>query len=52
MTLDRSEFERMKGEYYELRGWDIATGRQKRRKLEELDLADVANKLEASGLLA
>jgi aldehyde:ferredoxin oxidoreductase len=52
MTLDRGEFERMKGEYYELRGWDAITGRQKRRKLEELDLADVADELEAGTLLA
>ncbi len=52
MTLDRDEFERMKGEYYQLRGWDAVTGRQTRRKLEEIDLADVAAELESRGLLA
>jgi aldehyde:ferredoxin oxidoreductase len=52
MTLDRVEFERIKGEYYGLRGWDAATGRQTRKKLEELDLADVAAVLESGGLLA
>jgi len=52
MTLDRTEFERMKGEYYQLRGWDVVTGRQTRRKLGELDLADVAADLESGGLLA
>ena len=52
MTLDRSEFERMKGEYYLLRGWDVPSGRQTKTKLEELDLADVASELGSRGLLA
>ena len=52
MTLDRSEFERMKGEYYLLRGWDVPSGRQTKTKLEELDLADVAGELGSRGLLA
>jgi aldehyde:ferredoxin oxidoreductase len=52
VTLDRDGFERMKGEYYELRGWDALTGRQTRRKLENLDLKDVAADLESRGLLA
>ena len=52
MTVDREEFERIKGEYYQYRGWDAVTGRQTRRKLEELDLADVAAELESAGLLA
>ncbi len=51
MTLDRNEFEWMKGEYYRLRGWDVTTGKQTRRKLEELDLAGVAVDLESRGLL-
>jgi len=51
MTLDRNEFEWMKGEYYRLRGWDVPTGKQTRRKLEELDLAGVAVDLESRGLL-
>ena len=52
MTVDRAEFERIKGEYYQLRGWDAVTGKQTRRKLEELDLVDVAGDLESGGLLA
>jgi len=52
LTLDRDEFERMKGEYYQLRGWDVPTGRQTKGKLEELGLADVAADLESRGLLA
>ncbi|MBN2098704.1 MAG: hypothetical protein JW753_03810 [Dehalococcoidia bacterium] len=52
MTVDRAKFEEMKGEYYSLRGWDAATGRQTKRNLEELDLADVAAELESRGLLA
>ncbi|MDM8000740.1 MAG: aldehyde ferredoxin oxidoreductase N-terminal domain-containing protein [Dehalococcoidia bacterium] len=52
LTLDRAEFERMKKQYYQLRGWDPVTGRQTRRKLEELGLADVAADLESRDLLA
>ncbi len=51
MTLDRDGFEQMKTEFYELRGWDPGTGYPTRRKLEELDLADVADDLAARGLL-
>jgi aldehyde:ferredoxin oxidoreductase len=51
MTLDRTEFENAKTEYYELRGWDPATGYPTRKKLEELDLADVADDLATRGLL-
>jgi len=32
-------------EYYELRGWDPKTGKPTRRKLEELELFDVARDL-------
>jgi aldehyde:ferredoxin oxidoreductase len=49
--VDRDEFERMKDEYYGLRGWDIARGVQKRSKLEELGLAFVADDLAKSGLV-
>ncbi|MBI4295230.1 MAG: hypothetical protein HY669_03585 [Chloroflexi bacterium] len=51
MVLDREQFERMKGEYYNLRGWDVATGLQTRAKLEELGLAEVARDLEQRGLV-
>jgi aldehyde:ferredoxin oxidoreductase len=44
--LDRAEFEKMRNEYYTLRGWDVETGYPTRAKLEELGLSDLAdNKL-------
>jgi len=52
MVVDRAQFEGMKDEYYEIRGWDIRTGLQKRAGLEELGLGDVAAELEEQGLLA
>ena len=39
--LDREKFEQMKNEYYQLRGWDSATGLLTREKLRELALDDV-----------
>jgi aldehyde:ferredoxin oxidoreductase len=51
-VVDRREFEKMKDEYYQLRGWDVATGLQTRRTLEKLGLAEVARDLEGRGLLA
>ena len=39
-------------EYYEWRGWDIQSGLQKRDKLSELGLDDVAEVLEQDGALA
>jgi hypothetical protein len=38
-------------EYYEWRGWDKRTGLQKRSKLEELGLEDVAEVLAANKAL-
>ena len=52
MVVDRDKFEQLKDEYYMLRGWDISTGLQTRQKLEELDLADVADRLESRAMLA
>jgi aldehyde:ferredoxin oxidoreductase len=51
-VVDRQEFERMKSEYYQLRHWDVATGLQTRRTLEELGLEDTAADLERRGLLS
>lgn len=51
MVVDREEFEKMKDEFYQIRGWDIPSGLQKRAKLRELDLNDVAQRLESEGLL-
>jgi len=50
-VLDRDEFERMKSEHYELRGWDVDSGLQTRKRLKELSLGDVADELEARRLL-
>ena len=50
-VVDRQEFERMKDEYYQIRGWDVATGLQTRPTLEGLGLKDVADDLERRGLL-
>ena len=51
MVVDQDKFEKMKGEFYQIRGWDVATGLQTRAKLEALGLSDVARKLEVEGLL-
>ena len=50
--VDLPEYLRIRDEYYELRGWDVPTGLQTRAALEALDLGEVANGLEARGLLA
>jgi len=50
-VVDREKFERMKDEYYQLRGWDVATGLQTRTKLEELGLQEIAQDLEQRGLV-
>jgi aldehyde:ferredoxin oxidoreductase len=49
--LDRTKFEKMKSEYYSLRGWDVTTGVPTRKKLEELGLKDIANNLKKFGKL-
>ena len=51
-VVDEQGFEDMKDEYYRLRGWEAATGRQTREALERVGLADVADYLETRGLLA
>ncbi len=50
-VVDRQEFERMKDVYYQIRGWDVATGLQTRRTLEGLGLKDVADDLKQRGLI-
>jgi aldehyde:ferredoxin oxidoreductase len=51
-VVETEKFEKMKGEYYELRGWDITSGLPTMTKLRELELADVAGDLAKRGLLA
>jgi len=50
-VLDREKFERLKDEYYGLRGWDISTGLQTRAKLNELGLGDIVSDLKRRGLV-
>ena len=44
-ALDRAEVDAAMNKYYELCGWDADTGNPNRAKLEELDLAWVADQL-------
>ncbi len=50
-VLDSKKFEKMKDEYYALRGWDLATGIPTRETLEQTGLKDVARELEKQGKL-
>jgi aldehyde:ferredoxin oxidoreductase len=50
-VLDRVEFEKMKDDYYRLRGWDIETGYPTAAKISKLGLEDVARDLEKRGLV-
>ena len=45
-AVDKEKFERMLDEYYDLRGWDRATGFPKQEKLEELGLGWVKDGLQ------
>jgi aldehyde:ferredoxin oxidoreductase len=45
-VVDRDEFEKMKSEYYGLRGWHIESGVPTREKLGELSLLDIADALD------
>ncbi|MFC1823203.1 aldehyde ferredoxin oxidoreductase C-terminal domain-containing protein, partial [Thermodesulfobacteriota bacterium] len=51
MVVDRAQFERIKDEYYEIRGWDVGTGLQKRETMEQLGLGEVAETLAREDLL-
>jgi aldehyde:ferredoxin oxidoreductase len=51
-VVEMDKFEDMKSEYYELRGWDVASGLPTMAKLQELELADVASDLAKRGLLS
>ena len=50
-VVDRDEFELLKGEYYQLRGWDVISGLPTKKKLEELGLTEIAVDLEQRGLV-
>ncbi len=49
-VVEKDKFEQMKTEYYELRGWDAATGYPTKARLKELGLNDVAEDLAGRGL--
>jgi len=50
-VVDRRAFERMREEYYGLRGWNTRSGLPTRGSLTELDLRDIADNLDSRGLL-
>lgn len=50
-TLDVKKFEKMKDEYYNLRGWDPGTGFPTRKSLENHGLGEVADMLYKQGRL-
>ncbi len=50
-TLDRDKFDEFKTRFYQLQGWNTATGYPTRSTLESLGLAYVANELEHNGKL-
>ena len=49
--IDRADFEDLKGEYYELRGWEVESGLPTETRLRDLDLTDVAAYLNGRDLL-
>jgi aldehyde:ferredoxin oxidoreductase len=49
--LEKDKFEAFKTRYYQLEGWDTATGYPTRSALEDLGLGYVADELEANGKL-
>ena len=46
LVLEKEEFETLKDEYYELRGWETSSGIPRRAKLNDIGLGDVADDLE------
>ena len=51
MILERDKFEKMKDEYYIIRGWDVKTGIPTEETLKKFDLEDVAKDLKKRGIL-
>ena len=50
-VIDRAGFERLKDDYYALRGWEVSSGLQTKAKLKELQLGDVAEDLAKMGMV-
>jgi aldehyde:ferredoxin oxidoreductase len=51
-VVERDKFEKMMDEYYTIRGWDVATGLQKKETLESLGLPEIIPELKDKGLLS
>jgi len=51
-VLNRTQFEKMRRGFYDLRGWDPRTGLQRPETMDRLGLSDVAHDLGERGLLA
>lgn len=49
--VDREAFEKLKSEYYTLRGWDVDSGLPVASTLEKLELNDITSDLETKNLL-
>ena len=50
-VIDRQDFEVLKDEYYELRGWDVESGLPKADTLQQFDMKDIADDLNERGLI-
>ena len=50
-VVERKDFENLKSEYYDLRGWSLKTGFPTETTLRELDLGDVADERRRSAAL-
>lgn len=50
-VVDKNEFEKMKSEFYSLRGWDDASGLQLKSRMNKLGLDDIAENLEKGSLV-
>ena len=51
-VVERDTFEKMMDEYYLMRGWDVKTGLQRRKTLDELALSDMLPEMQKGGLLS
>lgn len=50
-TVDEETLNQLLDKFYEMRGWNIETGRPTREKLEELDMEEIADELGEMGKL-
>jgi aldehyde:ferredoxin oxidoreductase len=51
-VVEKDQFEKLKNQYYRLRGWDEKTGYPSRSKLVDLKLGEVADDLSQRGLIS